>query len=144
MEATDDKSSGRYARQQLLAWIGESGQARLASAPVVIIGCGALGTVASGQLVRAGVGHVQIIDRDVVELSNLQRQVLFEEADARAHLPKAVAAKRRLERVNSSVQIEAMVADVNEENIEELVAGANLILDGTDNAETRYLINDVA
>ena len=116
---------------------------RLAAARVLIVGCGALGGTAAEQLARAGVGHVTIIDRDIVELSNLQRQVLFDEDDARANLPKAVAGERRLRRINSSIQILGIVADLNPENALEILA-ADLILDGTDNAQTRYLINDVA
>jgi adenylyltransferase/sulfurtransferase len=127
----------------LLPWISEAGQQRLAASRVAIVGCGALGGTAAEQLARAGVGSLTIIDRDIVELSNLQRQVLFDEEDARANLPKAVAAERRLRRINSSIEIRGIVADVNAENAEELLA-ADLILDGTDNAETRYLINDVA
>src|SRR2546429_2325219 len=100
MEPTTDNSSGRYARQILLPWIGERGQQKLAGSRVVIVGCGALGGTAAEQLARAGVGNLTIIDRDIVELSNLQRQVLFDEEDARANLPKAVAAERRLRRVN--------------------------------------------
>src|SRR5215207_7569 len=130
----------RYSRQVLLPAVGERGQERLFAARVVIVGCGALGGTAAEQLARAGVGHLRIIDRDVVELTNLQRQVLFDEEDARLHLPKAVAARNRLMRVNSTIEIEAVVADVNADNAEEIVAGADLILDGTDNAETRYLI----
>src|SRR6266850_3435620 len=143
MEVTSDSPSGRYARQTLLSWIGERGQQKLASARVAIVGCGALGGTAAEQLARAGVGHLTIIDRDIVELSNLQRQVLFDEDDARANLPKAVAGERRLRRINSSIEIRGVVADVIPENAEELL-DADLILDGTDNAETRYLINDLA
>src|SRR6185503_9485537 len=137
------ESDSRYSRQILLPWIEEAGQQRLAASRVVVVGCGALGGTAAEQLARAGVGHLKIVDRDVVELSNLQRQVLFDEEDAKANLPKAVAAERRLKRINSSIEIRGVVADVNAENAEELLA-ADLILDGTDNAETRYLINDVA
>jgi molybdopterin/thiamine biosynthesis adenylyltransferase len=100
--------------------------------------------VAGEQLVRAGVGHVTIVDRDVVEVSNLQRQVLFDEEDAREHLPKAVAGERRLRRINSAIEIRGVVADLNEGNAEEILGGADLMVDGTDNAEARYLINDVA
>jgi molybdopterin-synthase adenylyltransferase len=139
---TNDEA--RYSRQVVLPWVGAQGQKRLGAARVVLVGCGALGSVAGEQLARAGVGHFRIIDRDIVELSNLQRQVLFDEEDAKANLPKAVAAKNRLRRINSAIEIDAVVADVNAENAEELVDGAQLILDGTDNAETRYLINDVA
>src|SRR6266550_922215 len=143
MEVTSDSPSGRYARQTLLPWIGERGQQKLASARVVIVGCGALGGAAAEQLARAGVGHLTIIDRDIVELSNLQRQVLFDEDDARANLPKAVAGERRLRRINSSIEIRGVVADLVGENAEELLDG-DLMLDGTDNVETRYLINDLA
>jgi molybdopterin/thiamine biosynthesis adenylyltransferase len=142
----------RYHRQTLLPQIGPEGQARLAAARVLIVGCGALGSVLADQLVRAGVGHVRLVDRDVVELTNLQRQVLFDEADARDGTPKAIAAARRLAAVNSSVVIEPAVADVHAGNVEELAGvgdsggawKADLILDGTDNVETRYLINDVS
>src|SRR5882672_3515025 len=109
MEPTEHNSSGRYARQMLLAWIGEQGQQKLASARIVIVGCGALGSVAAEQLARAGVGHLTIVDRDVVELTNFQRQVLFDEEDARANLPKAVAAERRLRRINSSIEVRGVV-----------------------------------
>jgi molybdopterin/thiamine biosynthesis adenylyltransferase len=134
----------RYSRQVLLPWVGERGQQRLAAARVVIVGCGALGGTATEQLARAGVGHIRIIDRDVVELSNLQRQVLFDEEDARLHLPKAVAARNRLGRINSTIEVEAVVADLNSDNVDDILGEAELILDGTDNAETRYLINDAA
>src|SRR5438445_13835070 len=143
MEVTSDSPSGRYARQTLLPWIGEQGQQKLASVRVVVVGCGALGTTAAEQLARAGVGHLTLIDRDIVELSNLQRQVLFDEERARANLPKAVAAQRRLRKINSTIEIRAIVSDLHSENAQELL-DADLILDGTDNAETRYLINDLA
>ncbi len=134
----------RYHRQTLLPQINPSGQARLAASRVAVIGCGALGTVAAEMLARAGVGCLRLIDRDLVELTNLQRQTLFDEFDVRNAAPKAVAAAERLMRVNSAITIEPIVADVHGANIESLVKGANLIIDGTDNAETRYLINDVA
>src|ERR1041384_3894795 len=143
MEVTSDNTSGRYARQTLLPWIGGQGQQKLTDARVVIVGCGALGGTSAEQLARAGVGHLTVVDRDIVELSNLQRQVLFDEEDARANLPKAVAAERRLRRINSSIEIRGVVGDLNPENADELL-NADLILDGTDNAQTRYLINDVA
>lgn len=136
------KRDDRYSRQRLFAPIGEAGQARLAAAHVVIIGCGALGAMQAETLGRAGVGRLTLIDRDFVEESNLQRQIMFEETDARERLPKAVAAARRIHRVNSEIRVEATVADVNFENIEDLIAGADLVMDGTDNFETRYLIND--
>jgi molybdopterin-synthase adenylyltransferase len=140
----------RYHRQILLPQIGAAGQQRLANATVLLIGCGALGTVIADQLVRAGIRTLRIADRDVVEETNLQRQVLFDEADARDGTPKAVAAGQRLSGVNSTVRIEPHVIDVHGGNIEELIAGrdgaapADVILDGTDNAEVRYLINDAA
>ena len=134
----------KYSRQILFAGIGEEGQRRLLQSSAVLVGCGALGTVAANLLVRAGVGRLRIIDRDFVELSNLQRQTLFEESDARESLPKAVAAHRRLVAINSDVAVEPVVADLNPENIREFLSGFPLILDGTDNFETRLLINDAA
>ncbi len=134
----------KYSRQILFAGIGEEGQQRLLQSSAVLVGCGALGTVAANLLVRAGVGRLRIIDRDFVELSNLQRQTLFEESDARESLPKAVAAHRRLTAINSDAVVEPVVADLNPENARELLSGFPLILDGTDNFETRLLINDAA
>lgn len=134
----------KYSRQILFAGIGEEGQQRLLQSSAVLVGCGALGAVAANLLVRAGVGRLRIVDRDFVEISNLQRQTLFEESDARESLPKAVAAHRRLAAINSDVAVEPVVADLNPENIRELLSGFPLILDGTDNFETRLLINDAA
>ena len=134
----------RYHRQSLLPQIGSAGQEQLARSRVLLVGCGALGTVIADQLVRAGVGFLRICDRDLVETTNLQRQVLFDEADASAGKPKAIAAAERLKRVNSSVTIMPHVVDVHSGNIEELMDGVDLVLDGTDNVETRYLINDAA
>jgi molybdopterin-synthase adenylyltransferase len=134
----------RYSRQILFAPIGPEGQEKLGQAKVVIIGCGALGTSQANLLARAGIGTLRIIDRDFVEDSNLQRQTLFEESDAARKLPKAVAAEEKLKRINSSLRVEAIVADARNSNIEELTSGCDLLLDGTDNFETRYLINDVA
>jgi adenylyltransferase/sulfurtransferase len=134
----------RYSRQILFAGIGEAGQEKLLAGSAAIVGCGALGTVAASLLVRAGVGRLRIIDRDFVEASNLQRQTLFEEADARDALPKAVAAERRLRTINSEAQVEGIVADVTPENVRDLVSGFPLVLDGTDNFETRLLLNDAA
>jgi adenylyltransferase/sulfurtransferase len=134
----------RYSRQILFAGIGEAGQEKLRASRAALIGCGALGTVIANLLVRAGVGHLRIIDRDFVEPSNLQRQTLFEESDARESLPKAVAAETRLRAVNSGVEIEARVADLSPENAVELLSGFPLLLDGTDNFETRLLLNDAA
>jgi adenylyltransferase/sulfurtransferase len=132
----------RYSRQILFNGIGEAGQARLAGSCAVMIGCGALGAMQAETLARAGIGKLILVDRDFVEESNLQRQIMFEESDARKHLPKAVAARRRIARVNSAIQVEAMVTDVNFKNIEEVIADADVVLDGTDNFETRFLIND--
>jgi molybdopterin/thiamine biosynthesis adenylyltransferase len=138
------ESLSRYSRQILFSEIGEKGQQRLTESRVLIVGCGALGTVQADILCRAGVGFVRLADRDFVEESNLQRQTLFSEDDALQGLPKAVAARLRLNKVNSQVQIEACVADVNARNIEHLSSGMDCILDGTDNFETRFLINDTA
>jgi adenylyltransferase/sulfurtransferase len=124
--------------------IGDEGQVKLSNGNVVIIGCGALGTNIATLLVRAGVGKVRIVDRDFIEYHNLQRQVLFDEEDIKGGLPKAIAAERHLRKVNSSVEIEGIVADANYTNIEGFCSGADVILDGLDNFETRLLINDVA
>ena len=132
----------RYSRQILLPQVGREGQERLLSSTVAVIGCGALGTVIAGSLVRAGVGRVRIVDRDYIELNNLQRQVLFDEEDIARGLPKAIAAAEKLRKVNSQVEIEPVVADVNTGNVEEIIAGVDLIMDGTDNFEARFLIND--
>lgn len=132
----------RYSRQILFDGIGEEGQRRLSSSKVVIIGCGALGAIQAETLARAGVGEIILVDRDFVEESNLQRQIMFEESDALKRLPKAVAAGNRINRINSDIAVEPVVADVSFENIEEIISGAQLVLDGTDNFETRYLIND--
>jgi molybdopterin-synthase adenylyltransferase len=134
----------KYSRQVLFPGIGVEGQERLLASSAVLIGCGALGTVMANLLVRSGVGRLRIVDRDFVEASNLQRQTLFEESDARESLPKAVAAERRLRAVNSDVIVEAFVADMAPANAEELLQGFRLIVDGTDNFETRLLINDAA
>lgn len=132
----------RYSRQVLFAPFGEEGQRRLGLSRVVIIGMGALGTVSAELCARAGVGNLVLVDRDFVEESNLQRQILFDEADAAQHLPKAVAAEAKLKRINSTLKIRGLVLDVNSSNIEHLVRNASLVLDGTDNFETRFLIND--
>jgi molybdopterin-synthase adenylyltransferase len=134
----------KYSRQILFAGLGEHGQDLLLKSSAVIVGCGALGTVAANLLVRSGVGRLRIVDRDFVEPSNLQRQTLFEEADARDALPKATAAERRLRAINSDVQIEGVVADLTPENASRLLSGFDVILDGTDNFETRLLLNDTA
>ncbi|MBU1290396.1 ThiF family adenylyltransferase [bacterium] len=131
----------RYSRQVILPNIGEEGQKTLLKSKIAIIGCGALGTVVANNLVRAGVGKISIIDRDFVELNNLQRQILFDEDDI--GIPKAVAAAEKLKRVNSDVEIEAMVKDLNHMNAEKIMSDVDLVLDGTDNMQTRFLINDV-
>ncbi len=134
--------SGRYRKQTLFAGLGEAGQDRLRSASVALIGCGALGSVIAESLVRAGVGTLRLVDRDFVELSNLQRQVLYDEDDVARRLPKAIAASEKLQRINSEVSLSPLVSDVNCHNILSLIEGADVVLDGTDNFETRFLIND--
>ncbi len=134
----------RYSRQLLFSGIGREGQARLVESSVVIIGCGALGAMQAEMLARAGVGRLRLIDRDFVEESNLHRQVMFDESDAAGRLPKAIAAANRIGRLNSEITVEPVVRDVNYTNIEQLIQSTDLILDGTDNFETRYLINDAA
>lgn len=140
---TSSLKSERYARQLLFAPIGSEGQQRLSKASAVIVGCGALGTVSASILCRGGVGYVRIIDRDVVDESNLQRQMLFTEEDARRQTPKAIAAAEYLRRVNSTIRIEPVVSDVHPRNVESLLAGMALVVDATDNLETRFLINDL-
>lgn len=132
----------RYARQIRFSGVGAEGQDRLRAARVTLIGVGALGTHIANTLVRAGIGFLRIIDRDVPDLSNLQRQILFDEADVQAGIPKAIVAARRLNAANSTVTIEPHVLDVNAANIERLTADVDIIVDGTDNFEIRYLIND--
>jgi molybdopterin/thiamine biosynthesis adenylyltransferase len=139
-----DPLNEKYSRQVLFAGIGVEGQARLLASSAVVVGCGAIGAAAASLLARAGVGRVRIVDRDFVEPSNLQRQTLFDEADALDALPKAVAAERKLRAINSDVSIEGVVADLNADNAVELLDGFNVLLDGTDNFETRFLLNDVA
>ncbi len=140
----DAKLGERYSRQILFEPIGEQGQERLRRSKVTIIGCGALGSNLATLLARAGVGRLCIVDRDFVEPSNLQRQTLFEESDAQEVLPKAVAAERRLRRINSDVEVYGTVADLTPQNAEELLGNSDLLLDGTDNFETRLLMNDYA
>jgi adenylyltransferase/sulfurtransferase len=132
----------RYIRQTIFPGVGVAGQKKIAAACAVIIGCGALGSSIANLLARAGVGRLVIADRDFVELSNLQRQVLFDESDIARNLPKSIAAAEKLHLINSQIHIEPVVADVSSENIESLIEGADVVLDGTDNFETRYLIND--
>lgn len=132
----------RYSRQILFSGIGEEGQRRLRAARVLIVGCGALGSAHSEALARAGVGHLRIVDRDFVEPSNLQRQTMFTEADAEQRLPKVIAAANHLRQINSEVEIEPHIVDVNHSNIEQLLDDCDVVLDGTDNFAIRYLIND--
>src|SRR5579862_3452284 len=139
-----DPALERYSRQMRFYGIGEQGQRKLLESHVTLCGCGALGTVLANALVRAGVGHLRLIDRDFIETSNLQRQVLFDEHDVAENLPKAEAAARKLGAINSSVHVEPVVTDIDRTNILDLCEDADIILDGTDNFEVRYLINDVA
>ena len=134
----------RYARQSLFAPLGEAGQERLREARVLVCGCGALGSVIANTLVRAGVGHVRIVDRDFLELNNLQRQVLYDEEDVAAGLPKAIAARNKLQRINSQVDVEAIVADVDFRSLPSLMSDVEVVVDGTDNFETRFLLNDAS
>lgn len=134
----------RYHRQMLLPGFGEAGQRRLLGSTAVVLGCGALGTVVADLLARAGVGRLVIVDRDYIELTNLQRQVLFDEDDVADGIPKAEAARRKLARINSQVEVTAVVDDLNHRNIEAHAAGADVLVDGLDNFEARYLVNDFA
>jgi adenylyltransferase/sulfurtransferase len=144
MAASSQTVQERYSRQVLFSGVGPEGQARLESAHVAVVGVGATGAAAAGLLARAGVGTLTLIDRDFVEESNLQRQVLFDEADARDSRPKADAARRKIAAFNSEIEIHAHVADLVPGNIHELLQGAGIVLDATDNFETRYLLNDYA
>lgn len=132
----------RYSRQILFREIGKSGQAKLLNSHVLLVGCGALGASHAEMLARAGVGKLRIVDRDFVEFTNLQRQTLFKETDAAERLPKAIASKNRIAEINSEIEIEAIIADVNHSNVESLIDGCDLVLDGTDNFQVRYLLND--
>jgi len=138
------RDQDRYSRQILFRGIGQAGQQQLLDARVAVVGCGALGSFQAGALARAGVGYLRIIDRDYVELSNLQRQWLFDECDVQQSLPKSIAAARKISAINPDIEVEPFVADLTASNIDELLGGTNLILDGADNFETRYLINDYA
>jgi adenylyltransferase/sulfurtransferase len=139
-----DVSLKRYARQVRYARLGEEGQRRLGASRLLICGCGALGSVAADILARAGVGRLRIVDRDFLEMHNLQRQVLFDESDVAAGLPKAIAAAAKLRQTNSQIEIEPIVADVTAATLPGLCMNVDLILDGTDNFETRYLLNEAA
>lgn len=138
----DANTRARYLRQMIFNGVGEAGQEKLLAARVLVVGVGATGSVIASTLARAGVGFLKIADRDFVELNNLQRQVLYDEDDVASRTPKAIAAAQKLGRINSSLQILPCVTDVNAENIEDLIADVDLVLDGTDNFETRYLVND--
>ncbi len=137
-----EQLNDRYSRQTLFKHIGEERQKILMNSSAVVIGCGALGTVSSNYLTRAGIGQIRIIDRDFIEENNLQRQILFDENDISDNLPKAIAAQRKLKEVNSRVKVEGIVTDANYSNIDELTKDVDIIIDGTDNFETRFLIND--
>lgn len=139
-----DPQLARYARQVRFAPLGEEGQRRMLASRVLIVGCGALGSVLANTLARAGVGKLRIVDRDFVELNNLQRQVLFDERDVAEQIPKAITAAEKLRAANSQIEIEPIVADVVPENILALCAGVDCLVDGTDNFETRFLVNDAA
>src|SRR6267143_933559 len=132
----------RYSRQILFNGIGKEGQLRLLNSRALIIGCGALGSAQAEILARAGVGRLRIVDRDFVEFSNLQRQTMFTEDDAANRLPKAIACANHLGEINSEISVESEIADVNYSNIERLIAKCDVVVDGTDNFATRYLIND--
>ncbi len=134
----------RYIRQMRYPPLGEEGQRGLSQSRALICGCGALGSVLANTLARAGVGHLRIVDRDFLETNNLQRQVLYDEDDVAAGIPKAIAAEAKLRKINSQIEIEAIVADVDHGNIESLVQDVDVIMDGTDNFETRFLLNDAA
>lgn len=141
---TEPDALQRYSRQTLYAPFGEAGQKRLRLSSAALIGCGALGSTIADMLVRAGIGALRVVDRDFVELGNLQRQTLFDEHDVAEGLPKAEAAVRKLRRANSSVELEAVVDDVHPANVQRLIGDVDVLLDGTDNFETRYLLNDAA
>jgi molybdopterin-synthase adenylyltransferase len=134
----------KYSRQMLFAPLGRDGQEQLSSSSAVLVGCGAIGAAAANLLVRAGIGRLRILDRDFVETTNLQRQSLFTESDAGDALPKAVAAEKHLRSINSDVRVEGVIADLTPQNANEMLSGFSLILDGPDNFETRFLINDFA
>ncbi|HEX2639438.1 MAG TPA: ThiF family adenylyltransferase, partial [Pyrinomonadaceae bacterium] len=132
----------RYSRQILFNGIGREGQEKLLKSRVLLVGCGALGASHAEMLSRAGVGRLRIVDRDFVEYTNLQRQTLFKESDAAERMPKAAAAKKRIAEINSEIEVEEIIADVNNSNVESLIDGCDLVLDGTDNFQIRYLVND--
>lgn len=132
----------RYSRQILFGPVGREGQEKLLASRVLLVGCGALGAAHAEMLARSGVGKLRIVDRDFVEFTNLQRQTLFKEADAEERLPKAIAARNRIAEINSGIEVEALVADINHSNVESLLDGCDLAIDGADNFQVRYLVND--
>jgi adenylyltransferase/sulfurtransferase len=132
----------RYSRQMLFSEIGKGGQEKLLNSRVLLVGCGALGASHAEMLARAGVGKLRIVDRDFVEFTNLQRQTLYKESDAEERLPKAIAAKTRISEINSGIEVEAIVSDINHSNIESYLDACDLVIDGTDNFQIRYLLND--
>src|SRR2546422_8587792 len=142
MTPSSNSQSERYSRQVLFSGIGKEGQSRLLNSRALIIGCGALGSAQAEALARAGVGTLRIVDRDFVEFSNLQRQTMFTERDATERLPKAIACAGHVREINSDVVVEPEIVDANHSNIERLIQDCDLVLDGTDNFATRYLIND--
>src|ERR1043165_4970167 len=142
MSSEPQPTMDRYSRQILFSGIGREGQSRLAGARILIIGCGALGTAQAESLARAGAGTLRIVDRDFIEFSNLQRQTMFTESDALERLPKVIAAANHLREINSDIVVEPEIADVNYSNVERLIHNCDLVIDGTDNFATRYLIND--
>ena len=144
IDQNDEANESRYSRQIRYPKIGVEGQKRISESCALVVGCGALGSVIANTLVRAGVGKLKIVDRDFLEISNLQRQVLYDENDVAANLPKAIAAANKLRLINSDVVVEPFVMDVEPSNIEELIDGVDVILDGSDNFEIRFLLNDVA
>ncbi len=144
MTSTEHDSFARYVRQTRFAPLGLAGQRRLQASSCLIVGCGALGSVQANLLARAGVGRIRLVDRDFVELTNLQRQDLYGETDAEQGIPKAIAAARELKRINSQIELDPVVGDFSADNAEQIAVGFDLILDGADNFETRFLINDVA
>ncbi len=139
-----DLRLARYARQVQFAPLGAQGQQRLLDSTALVVGCGALGTVVAEILARAGVGRLRIVDRDFLELNNLQRQVLYDEDDVARGLPKAIAAAEKLSRINRSIEVQPVVADLHADNVTEYLNGVDVIVDGTDNFETRYLLNDAS
>lgn len=143
-ESAEDPGFARYARQMRYPGIGAAGQRRLAKSRVLICGCGALGSVSANTLTRAGVGHLRLVDRDFLELNNLQRQVLYDEDDVAAAVPKSIAAAAKLRRINSTINIEPLVLDIDHRTLPALLEDVDLIIDGTDNFETRFLLNDAS